>query len=68
MQLGLKESKFIFYRRFHCRRCRLYLKSLLFIREFKFHVYNKRQTSDSSWECLKIDYEQMKKAQKSSYG
>ena len=31
-----------------------------FIREFKLYVYGKRQTSDSSWELLKIENEQKK--------
>ena len=34
------------------------------IREFKLHVYGKRQTSNSSWEFLKIENEKMKTAQK----
>ena len=33
-------------------------------REFKLHVYDKRQTSDSSREFLKIENEQIKTAQK----
>ena len=37
-------------------------------REFKLHVYGKRQTSDSSWEFLKIENEQIKTAQNNSYG
>ena len=36
--------------------------------DFKLHVYDKRQTSDSSWEVLKIENEQIKAAQNSSYG
>ena len=36
--------------------------------EFKLHVYDKRKTSDSRWEFLKIENEQIKAAQKSSYG
>ena len=32
----------------------------LHIRENESHVYGKRQTSDSSWEFLKIENEQMK--------
>ena len=35
-------------------------------REFKLHVYCKRQTSDSSWEFLKIENEQIKTARNSS--
>ena len=31
-----------------------------FNREFKLYVYGKRQTSDSSWELLKIENEQIK--------
>ena len=38
------------------------------IREFTHHEYIKQKMSDSSWEFLKIDYEQIKKAQNSSYG
>ena len=38
------------------------------IREFKLHVYGKRQTSDSSWEYLNIENEQIKTAQNNSYG
>ena len=37
-------------------------------REFKFHVYCKRQTSDSSWEFLKIENEQIITAQNNLYG
>ena len=37
-------------------------------REFKLHVYGKRQMSDSSWEFLKIENEQTKTAQNNSYG
>ena len=33
-------------------------------REFQFHVYGKRHTSDSSWEFLEIENEQIKTAQK----
>ena len=36
-------------------------------REFKLHVYGKRQTSDSSWEFLKIENEQLKTVQNNSY-
>ena len=32
----------------------------IIIREFKHHVYGKQQTSDSSWEFLKIENEQIK--------
>ena len=38
------------------------------IREIKIHVYGKRQTSDSSWEFLRIENEQMKTVQNNSYG
>ena len=34
------------------------------IREFKLHVYGKRQTSDLSWEFLKMENERIKTAQK----
>ena len=36
--------------------------------EIKLHVYGKRQTSDSSWEFLKIENKQIKTAQNNSYG
>ena len=32
------------------------------------HVYDKRQTSDSSWVFLRIDNKQTKPVQNSSYG
>ena len=38
------------------------------IRELKLHAYGKRQTSDSSWEFLKIENEQIKTTQNNSYG
>ena len=39
------------------------------IRELKIpDVYGKRQTSDSSWEFLKIENEQIKTAKNNSYG
>ena len=38
------------------------------IREIKFHVYGKRQTSYSSWEFLKIKNKQIKTVQNNSYG
>ena len=34
------------------------------IREFKLHLYGKRQTSDSSWEFLKIENEHIKNSSK----
>jgi len=34
----------------------------IIIREFKHHVHGKWQTSDSSWEFLKIENEQKKTA------
>ena len=36
-------------------------------REFKIHVYAKRQTSDSTWEFLRIENKQMKTVQNNSY-
>ena len=36
-------------------------------REFKIHVYAKRQKSDSSWEFLRIENKQMKIVQNNSY-
>ena len=46
-------------------------RSLHYDREFERHVYTangKRQTSDSSWEFLRIENEQIKTAQNNSYG
>ena len=37
-------------------------------KEFKLHLYGKRQTSDSSWKFLKIENGQIKTAQNKSYG
>ena len=37
------------------------------IREIKIHVYAKRQTSDSSWEFLRIENKQIKTVQNNSY-
>ena len=37
-------------------------------REIKIHVYRKRQTSDSSWEFLRIKNKQMKTVPNDSYG
>ena len=39
-----------------------------FIREFKLHVYGKRQKSDLSWEFLKIENKQIKAAHNNYYG
>ena len=36
-------------------------------REIKIHVYAKRQTSDSSWEFLRIENKHVKTVQNSSY-
>ena len=36
-------------------------------REIKNHVYGKRQTSDSSWEFLRIKSKQLKPVQNNSY-
>ena len=36
-------------------------------REMKIHVYAKRQTSDSSWEFLRIENKHIKTVQNSSY-
>ena len=38
------------------------------MREFKVYVYGKRQTSDSSWEFVNIENEQLKKVQNNFYG
>ena len=37
-------------------------------KEIKSHVYGKQQTSDSSWEFLRIENEQIKTVQNNSYG
>ena len=37
-------------------------------REIKIHVYRKRQTSDSSWEFLRIENEQIKTVPNDTYG
>ena len=36
-------------------------------REKKIHIYAKRQTSDSSWEFLRIENKHIKTVQNSSY-
>ena len=38
------------------------------IREINIHVYDKRQTSDSSWEFLREKNKQMKTVQNNPYG
>ena len=40
-----------------------YVVVLYFNREIKIHVYAKPQTSDSSWEFLKIENKQIKTVQ-----
>ena len=37
-------------------------------REIKIHVYCKRQTSESSWEFLRIENKQIKTVPNDSYG
>ena len=37
-------------------------------REIKIHFYRKRQTSDSSWEFLRIENKQIKTVPNNSYG
>ena len=37
------------------------------IRDIKIHVYAKLQTSDSSWELLRIENKQIKSVQNNSY-
>ena len=37
-------------------------------REIKIHIYRKRQTSDSSWEFLRIENSQIKTVPNDSYG
>ena len=37
-------------------------------REMKIHVYDKRQTSDMSWEFLRIENKQIKTVQNNSNG
>ena len=44
---------------------KLFKKPGIFI---KIHVYGKRQTSDLSWEFLKIENKQIKTVQNNSYG
>ena len=51
--------------------CRSYVEGnscVAVIREIKIHVYSKRQTSDSSWEFLRIKSKQIKTIQNNSYG
>ena len=43
-------------------------RALSRIREIKIHVYRKRQTSDSSWEFLRIENKQIKTVRNDSYG
>ena len=38
------------------------------IREIKIHVYRKRQTSDSSWEFLRLENKKIKTVPNDSYG
>ena len=47
---------------------RLSLNCLFDIREIKIHAYRKRQTSDSSWEFLRIENKQIKTVPNDSYG
>ena len=47
---------------------RLSLNCLFDIREIKIHAYRKRQTSDSSWEFLRIENKQKKIVPNDSYG
>ena len=42
-------------------------EAVFLVESFKLHVYGKRQTSDSSWEFLKIENEQIETAQNNSY-
>ena len=44
------------------------MESQCHTRELKLHVYRKRQMSDSSWEFLKTENEQIKTAPNNSYG
>ena len=37
-------------------------------REIEIHVYRKRQTSDLSWEFLRIENEQIKTVPNDTYG
>ena len=61
----------IMIKRFHLRRegvggeGRLTIRC---IREIKIHVYGKRQTSDLSWEFLRIENKQIKTVLNNSYG
>ena len=49
---------------FWAKHCGIEQRHETAIREFKLHVHDKRQTSDSSWEFLKIENEQIKTALK----
>ena len=51
---------------FDARRSKTSLLKLA-IKEIKSHVYGKRQTSDSSWEFLRIENKQIKTVQNNSY-
>ena len=43
-------------------------ENVKYSREIKSHVSDKRQTSDSSWEFLRIENKQIKTVQDNSYG
>ena len=47
--------------------CRAWARYFVFALRFKIHVYRKRQTSDSSWEFLRIGNKQIKTVQNDSY-
>ena len=59
-----------FYEKFSTSFWRLLLchKSLTLNGEFKLHIYCKQQKSDSHWELLKIENEQIKTAPNNHYG
>ena len=54
---------FIFQNRLWCM-CKTFRVNI----QIKSHDYFKRQTSDSSWECLRIENKQIKTVQNNSYG
>ena len=44
------------------------IKTVLKKREIKIHVYRQQQTSDLSWEFLRIEHKQIKTVPNDSYG
>ena len=65
---SLEVPKKLFNRKFNKKKTQKSAEHLLNKnREIKIHVYAKRQTSDSSWEFLRIENKQIKTVQKYSY-